>query len=230
VDTGAVIRLKDHQTPVTTMLVEADGSRKSVTNQAHAFNFHPEKYPDLLKGHKIVMLGSLFRAPFDDPAVTAAVLRFADRNGIQVFADTKLPNARPCTLDEIRDCLPLVSYITPNEDEARFYTGRETPAEMAEVFLQYGVRNVIIKLGAKGCYFRSREAAYALPACRIEAVDATGAGDNFLAGFVSELLRGSPVPDALRFANACGAICTSAAGASAGLQSRDQVLAFLDNL
>lgn len=226
----ALIQQSGHPTPVTTMFVRADGTRQSITNQAHFYNFHPEQYLDEIPLPKAMILGSLFRAPFDDPEVTAAVLRFADRNGIQVFADTKLPNSRPCTLEEIRTCLPLVSYITPNEDEARFYTGKETPAEMAEVFLQYGIRNVIIKLGAEGCYYCSREAAYALPACKVDAVDATGAGDNFLAGFVSELLRGSPVPDALRFANACGAICTSAAGASAGLQSRDQVLTFLDNL
>ena len=98
---------------------------------------------------------------------------------------------------------------------------------MAEVFLQYGVKNVIIKLGGKGCYFRNKEISYSLPAYMIKAVDATGAGDNFLAGFVSELLHGGTVEEALRFANACGAICTTAAGSSAGLKNREQVLEFM---
>ena len=99
----AFVRRSPHPTPVTTMFVREDGTRQSITNQAHFYNFHPEQYLDAVPLPKAMILGSLFRAPFDDPAVTAAVLRFADRNGIQVFADTKLPNARPCTLDEIRD-------------------------------------------------------------------------------------------------------------------------------
>ena len=67
-----------------------------------------------------------------------------------------------------------------------------------------------------------------LPACRICAADATGAGDNFVAGFASEILRGADREAALRFANACGAICTTAVGAGTALKSREQVLQFLE--
>ncbi len=224
----SLVQRTDHPTPVTTMFVRDDGTRKSITNRAHFYNFHPERYLDESLHPEALILGSLFRAPFDDPAVTDAVLRFAHDQGITVFADTKLPNSRPCSLEEIRTVLPLISYITPNEDEGRYYTGKDDPAEMAEVFLQFGVKNVIIKLGAKGCYFRSADASYSLPAYPVHAVDATGAGDNFLAGFVSELLRGSTMYDALRFANACGAICTTAAGSSAALKDRNQVLRLMN--
>ena len=223
----ALVQRSAHPTPVTTMFVNDDGTRKSITNQAHFLPFHPEAFLDDSLHPKAIILGSLFRAPFADPAVTEAVIRFAHERKIPVYADTKLPNVRACTLEEIRSVLPFVTCITPNEDEARFYTGKDTPEETAEGFLQYGVQSVIIKLGDKGCYYRDAEMSVRLPAYPIEAVDATGAGDNFLAGFVSELLRGSTVEDALRFANACGAICTTAAGASAAMKSREQVQAFL---
>ena len=121
-----------------------------------------------------------------------------------------------------------MDYITPNEDEARYYSGKDTPEEMADAFLERGVGNVIIKLGGKGCFFKNPETSFRLPACDIQAVDATGAGDNFVAGFTAEILRGSTPYDALRFANACGAICTTAVGAGTALKNRDQVLAFLD--
>ena len=147
--------------------------------------------------------------------------------GQLVFADTKMPNFRFLTLDDLGDSLPLIDYITPNEDEARYYSGKETPEEMADAFLSRGVRNVIIKLGARGCFFKNREGSFSLPACEIRAVDATGAGDNFVAGFASEILRGASNADALRFANACGAICTTAVGAGTALCSREQVLRFL---
>ena len=226
VDTSLILR-SEQPTPVTTMFVNDDGSRKSITNGAHRYNFHPERCTQLFSRTRALILGSLFRAPFDDPGIIYSVLQAAKEAGVTVFADTKLPNFRFLTLDDLADSLPLLDAVTPNEDEARYYTGKERPEDMAEEFLRRGVRNVIVKLGKKGCYFQNREQSLSLPACPIRAVDATGAGDNFVAGFAGEILRGAPVEEALRFANACGAICTTAVGAGTALRSREQVLRFL---
>ena len=228
VDTSRILRAKEHPTPVTTMFVRADGTRKSVTNGAHRYNFHPERDAARFADARALILGSLFRAPFDDPEIVLAVLRAARAAEQIVFADTKLPNFRFLTLDDLRGALPLIDYLTPNEDEARYYSGKEDPDAMADVFLGYGVKNVVIKLGGKGCFFKNAEESILLPACNIPAVDATGAGDNFIAGFASELLRGASHAEALRFANACGAICTTAVGAAAALRDREQVLRLLE--
>ena len=227
VDTSLILYPEAHSTPVTTMFVQDDGTRQSITNTAHRFNFHPEKESSRFTCSRAVILGSLFRAPFDDPEIIHAVLKAASQAGQLIFADTKLPIFRALTLADIRDSLPLMDYITPNEDEARYYSGKEEPEEMADVFLDAGVRNVIIKLGARGCFFKNADTTLALPPYPIEAVDATGAGDNFIAGFASEILRGSSPYEAIRFANACGAICTTQVGAGAALRSREQVLAFM---
>ena len=227
VDTGLILRSPQHPTPVTTMFVRKDGTRKSITNGSHRYNFHPEQSSALLSAARALILGSLFRAPFDDPETVHSVLVSARAAGQIVFADTKLPNFRFLTLEDLHDSLPMIDYITPNEDEARYYSGKEQPEDMADVFLRHGVKNVIIKLGGKGCFFKNAEESCSLPPCEIQAVDATGAGDNFAAGFASEILRGSSNADALRFANACGAICTTAVGAGTALRSREQVLEFL---
>lgn len=226
VETG-LIRVSE-QTPVTTMFVNEDGSRKSITNEAHKYNFHPEKYAAQFTNAKAVILGSLFRAPFDDPEIILEVLTHARNAGQLVFADTKLPNFRKLTLKDLRDSLPLVDYITPNEDEAKYFSGETEPEKMADVFLQYGVKNVIIKLGSKGCYLKNNREEYRLPAYNINAVDATGAGDNFAAAFASEILRNADNRDALCFANACGAICTTAVGAATALKNREQVLNWME--
>ena len=228
VDTSLIVRSSDQTTPVTTMFVNDDGTRKSITNGAHRYNFHPERYISSFTGSGAVILGSLFRAPFDDPDIILSVLKGAKEAGCVTVADTKLPNFRFLTLTDIAESLPFIDYIAPNEDEAKYYSGKTEPDEMADVFLAGGVRNVIIKLGSKGCYFKNRTGSVVLPACRINAVDATGAGDNFIAGFTCELLRGSTPEEAIRFANACGAICTTAVGAATALRNREQVLAFLD--
>ena len=210
------------QTPVTTMFVNEDGTRRSITNEAHKYNFHPETVRPAAA--RAVILGSLFRAPFDDPGIVYSVLNAARQAGQLTFADTKLPNFKVITPDDLKDSFPLMDYITPNEDEARYFTGKEDPEAMADVFLRYGVKNVIIKRGADGCLMKNAEGACVLPALPIRAVDATGAGDNFAAGFISEILRGKTQEEALRFANACGAICATAVGAATALESRQQVL------
>ncbi|MBQ3291759.1 MAG: carbohydrate kinase family protein [Mogibacterium sp.] len=228
VDTSLIIRSAEHPTPITTIFVTEDGNRKSITNMSHKYNFHPEQYCSAFTDSRAVILGSLFRAPFNDPDVIRQVLLAAKEQNVLVFADTKLPNFRKLTLDEISDSLSMIDYITPNEDEAFYYTGHEDPEAAAEVFLGHGVKNVIIKLGSKGCYFRNNEESFMIPAYRMDVVDATGAGDNFIAGFISEILRGSKHESAFRFANACGAICTTKIGAGAALRRREQVIEFLE--
>ena len=185
---------------------------------------------DMFTDTKAVVIGSLFRAPFNDPDVVRAVVTQAHSMGIPVFADTKIPNFRRLTLDDIADSLAMVDYITPNEDEARFFTGEDRPDKMAEAFLARGVKNVIIKLGGKGCLLVNNEEKIHLYAHKIDVVDATGAGDNFMAGFVSEIIRGSEVKDALAFANACGAICATAVGTGTALRDREQVLRLLKTI
>ena len=218
------------QTPVTTMFVRDDGSRKSTTAEAHRNNFHPERDPSRFTGARALALGSLFRAPFDEPEIIHEVLLRAKQAGETIFADTKLPNFRKLTLSDLKESLPLIDYITPNEDEARYFTGESEPEKMADVFLKYGIQHAIVKLGPRGCLLKDREGILRLPGYAVDAVDATGAGDNFLAGFVTEILRGKTPREALRFANACGAICATAVGAATALQSREQVLQWMADL
>ncbi len=229
VNTEMAVRPEDYGTPVTTMFVNADGTRKSVTNRSHTYNFRPDLYCDSIRGAGAVILGSLFRAPFDDPEILLSVVQKAKAEGITVFADTKLPNFRVLSLKDVRESLSHIDFITPNEDEAAYFTGEKEPAKMAEVFLDFGVKNVIIKLGGKGCYFKNREREITLPAYDIIAKDATGAGDNFLAGFASQILAGQTIEKTLIFANACGAICTTEVGAGKALKSRQQVEEFIEN-
>ena len=226
VHTDLIIRSDEHPTPITTIFVTEDGNRRSITNSAHSYNFHPEQYTSAFTDSKAVILGSLFRAPFNDPDVIRDVVTAARNSGAIVLADTKLPNFRKLSLDDISGVLPMIDYITPNEDEARYYTGKDDPEEMGAVFLEKGARNVIIKLGSRGCFFKNDRMSVHIPAYNIDAVDATGAGDNFIAGFASEIIRGSDVVDALQFATACGAICSTAVGAGTALQGRDQVQLF----
>ena len=65
------------------------------------------------------------------------------------------------------------------------------------------------------------------PAFRVDAVDTTGAGDVFRAGFIYALLRGWPTDDILRFANAAAAVSCTRLGALGGIPSLEEVEALV---
>lgn len=79
-------------------------------------------------------------------------------------------------------------------------------------------------MGEKGCLFKNHEETIVLPGHRVDAVDATGAGDSFIAAFAVCRCEGAAIREALEFANACGAICTTKIGATSALIDRKQVI------
>ena len=227
INTDPVVFSMCEPTPITTMFVNDDGTRKSITNLAHKYNFHPEQYLDGNRFYDAISIGSLFRAPFDSPDVVYSVMKAASHSSKYVLADTKLPNFKIMNLSDIAEALHFIDYIFPNEDEAKYYTGKNKPDEMADVFLSYGIKNVVIKLGSNGCYYKNNDQEKRINAYNIDAIDATGAGDSFISGFISEKMQGSSDLEALEFANACGAICSTAVGATTALKTRAQVVAFM---
>jgi sugar/nucleoside kinase (ribokinase family) len=71
---------------------------------------------------------------------------------------------------------------------------------------------VVVKRGPRGALARSPEGVLEAPALPVDAIDATGAGDSFDAGFLAAWLSGEPVEAALRLGCACGALSTRALG------------------
>ena len=65
-----------------------------------------------------------------------------------------------------------------------------------------------------------------IPAYEVSPVDATGAGDAFVAGFLAGVVRGYGLEEAGRLANAVGALCTQAIGCTAGIRSLEQTQRF----
>lgn len=195
VDTSRAVRMDaPFATPIANLLVRLDGTRRSISSTASLL---PGFVPDSasLSGARVVSLASLFRAPFLDPAVVADLARAAKEAGAIVCADTKLPNYVDLGLDDLRDALACVDYFFPNESEAAHFTGRDDFPGMAEVLLGYGIGCVIIKAGDKGCYVATSEGGCMVPALECEVVDATGAGDHFVAGFICGLLEDKPLLD-----------------------------------
>lgn len=226
VDLSAVVYSDTDRTPITNLLVDERGERKSVNTPAHLVEFFR---PDVswFQGVKVVSIASLFRAPFNKPDVILDVCRAAKEAGAILTADVKLANCNQLLLDDVKEALPYIDYIFPNESEAEFYTQKKDYYEMADVLLSYGIKNVIIKVGPEGCIAKNVQECFTVPAYKLNAVDGTGAGDNFAAGFISAMIRGLDFHQALEFATGCAAICVQSIGATTGVTSRQQVEEFI---
>ena len=133
-------------------------------------------------------------------------------------------------LPKIREALPGLDLFMPSYDEAAALSGERELSKIADFFFDCGVGQVVVKTGGDGAYFApSREERFLLPAyTEIRPVDTTGAGDSFCAGFLCGLAQGWSFEQCGRLANAVGAHCIQAVGASTGIPSLPAVLDFME--
>lgn len=124
-------------------------------------------------------------------------------------------------------CLPYTDILFSSESEAACLTGCERPREAAEKFRQAGAKTVVLKLGAEGAYVHSPDWQGSVPPFKVEALDTTGAGDSFCAGFLFGLNRAWPLEQCALLANAVGALCVTAFGATTGIRGYPETLAFI---
>ena len=143
------------------------------------------------------------------------------------------PNLRPELLsaEECRDILlPVVSLsdiVLPSGEEAGLLVHEPDSDKACHRLLEMGVKVVVLKLGGRGCRVFSTDGTIDVPGFKIKAVDPTGAGDCFDAGFVSGYLDGLPLHEAARMANAMGALAASRMGPMEGTFSLKEVMAFM---
>jgi ribokinase len=128
------------------------------------------------------------------------------------------------------ELLELVDYLIPNEQEALILLGRDTvegknPIDQAEALrLATGVGSVVLTLGAQGAVLVGPATAPDIVrAHQVKAIDATAAGDAFVAAFAVALSEGRSPSEALRWGNAAGALTTTRLGAQPALPNRAEI-------
>lgn len=115
-----------------------------------------------------------------------------------------------------------VRYLLPNEREARILCAGD-----ANDYLNFasvnGWPSAVVKMGARGAAMRGPDGTVSVPALNVQAVDTTGAGDAFNAGFIDGLLDGEPDGELLRRGCVCGGLSACAIGALRGLPTRNDL-------
>jgi 2-dehydro-3-deoxygluconokinase len=87
----------------------------------------------------------------------------------------------------------------------------------------------VLKLGAEGALGLAGGAVHRAPTRPVTAVDAVGAGDAFVGGYLSELVAGGAVPDCLRRGNVLGGLVCATPGDWEGLPTRNELAARTDD-
>lgn len=114
---------------------------------------------------------------------------------------------------------PYIDILKANEKEMETLTGTADPREAAVILASWGVKEVLLTLGDKGSIIYSGERFHEIPAYSVErAVDATGCGDTYMAGYLYKRSKGAGIDEAGRFAAAMCSLKLGEKGPFAGTE------------
>ena len=157
--------------------------------------YAPAHLPEAAIGQaKILFLSGISQGISTSAADAAfAAIAQARAHGARVAFDTNYrprlwPPARARAVMEA--AIAQADIVFPGEDDARAMLNLTDPDAILDHYLRLGPTIVALKLGAGGAYLASRDGRVRIPAHRITAVDATGAGDTFCGAFLARTLAG----------------------------------------
>jgi ribokinase len=124
------------------------------------------------------------------------------------------------------------SVLSPNRLETETLVGHALPDDAgleraAQELLARGPAAIVLKLGARGALACTAAGNQWVPGYHVPVVDTTGAGDAFTAGLALALAEGRPLGEAVRFANAAGAVAVTRLGALSAMPTRQEVAALM---
>ena len=241
IDCSGVVRTDAVPTTVAIAMIDENRERHFAVKSGSTWAFSLKDIDrEKIRDAGILSLASSFSLKGIDGEPTVELLRSAKAAGCLTAVDYNIGNElRELDRDLAARMLALTDLAMPSLREARMlsWADEETGVEeIAERISGMGAKHVVIKLGAQGCYVRSagptgsaegaspgkRICGYvpAYPAC---AVDTTGAGDSFVAGFLAAFSRGEDLLSCARTGCAAGSLAVEAIGANTGVRSLAQV-------
>ncbi len=146
--------------------------------------------------------------------LTLKVLESAKAAGCTVSLDLASFEVVNANMDIMNDLLnDYVDMVFANEDEAKAYLGSDNPEAALEALATH-CSVAAVKLGPDGAWLKRGSEKVRLPAHRVDALDATGAGDFWAAGFLYGHFAGQDLETCGRFAATLGAEVVQVLGAA----------------
>lgn len=132
------------------------------------------------------------------------------------------------TLDLINEFAARADIFLPNLNEAEKLCGLVGPNEIADHYLDLGAKKIVITMGKKGAFYKSRVESGVVPTFRAdEVINTLGAGDAFAAGLISGICDEIPLSEAVIRANAAGCIQIQNNSDNSGLPTMDELREYM---
>lgn len=233
IDTTTVKQVSDAHTGVYFVTHGPDGHEFSYMRAGSASSrMGPDDLPvDALRSAKILHVSGISQgiSAIAADAVFAAIDCVRSAGG-KVSYDTNLrlklwPMQRARAV--IHAAMAQCDIALPGLDDARQLTGLEEPDAIADFYLKLGAGVVALTLGEQGTLVATVDERRRIKGRRVEAVDATAAGDTFDGAFLARLVAGDDPFQAARYANAAAALSTQGYGAVAPIPRTAAVESFL---
>lgn len=221
----AHLRQVDGATGIAHIRVDADGENNIVIIPGANSEITAAQIDAALQDAQEICDTVLIQLEIPLDAVLHSVHRAAEA-GMRVILD-------PAPAAKLPDTIwPAIDTVTPNETEASTLTGvAVTDIESAKTagkwFIERGVKNALITLAGAGSVLVTAEKSEIFKPFPVVAVDTTAAGDSFAGYLAGALAGGSTHQEALRTANAAGALAVTKPGASSSIPSAAEVQEFL---
>jgi ribokinase len=186
---------------------------------------------DLDANLDLIRSAGILLAQLEVPLETVEYLiSIAVREKIPIILDPAPARTLPSSM------LKCVDWLTPNETETSTLLERPPQelseqglADVANTLLESGCKNVILKLGSRGCYLALADGTRRLlPAFSVRALDTTAAGDAFNGALAVALMAGKEPIGAASWASAVAAVSVTRHGAQPSMPTPAEVEAFLD--
>jgi ribokinase len=221
---SSVVEIAERPTGRAFISVDAKGENVIVVDAgANAALTPAHLTTEALAGHAV------FLAQLETPIETLAAFYRSE----PAKAGLKLLNAAPA-IRGAEALFPLIDILITNETELAVYARLEgAPVDLdaiataARCLLDRADQAVVVTLGAAGVALITPDDAVAMPSQKVKVVDTTGAGDCFCGVLAALLSEGANLTDALKQANAAGALAVGRAGASTSMPTRAELKAFL---
>jgi ribokinase len=217
IDLHHIVRDPEQGTGVATPLVEADGSNSIVFVPRANMCLTPadvDSAAAAIRSSDALLLQC--ETPLDASLRAAEIAR---EGGALVVLNPAPAMSIPGALWRLCDVL------VPNEVEVAMLAGHsaQDPASSARALLGDGPSSIVVTLGQDGALLVSADGEWHFPAHAVEVVDSVAAGDAFCGALTVCLAQGTAWPDAIRFANAAGALAVTVAGAAPSMPRRAAV-------
>lgn len=242
VDTTGLRFSDEARTALAFVALRADGERDFVffRNPSADMLYTPDEVDvDSIRAASLFHFGSITLIQEPSRSATVAAIEAAHEHGLLVSYDPNLRLNLWPDEEAAREGMmlgwPLAHIIKVSREELAFLSGAESVEGGARQLWHEDLKLLAVTDGAQGCWYMTPEYTGHIQGYAVEAIDTTGAGDGFMAGLLSMIVKDQGIlhdrlqlENALRMGNAVGALTTTKRGAIPALPTLEAVTELLD--